>query len=89
MDPATEENSEFEAGPALFGPALGKDIASVFAELFILPDQEGYGVGTGCEPLTDIDLEGRIVMVVRGGCLFVQKVREFRVERMWVEMVKG
>ena len=74
----------FTVGPALFGPDLGTDIADVSGELYILPGeaQEGGGateVGKGCGEFSETDADqskGKIVLIARGGCLFIDKVYE-------------
>ena len=78
VDSVHEFNAVFEAGPALFGPALGIDIASVTGELHVLSGSSGSRIGTGCNVFADEDAKrsgDKIVMMERGGCLFIQKVR--------------
>jgi len=74
-----KEMSEFEVGPALFGPNLGTDVANVTGELYVLPGRtEGDLMGNGCQAFSEEHAAksvGKVVMVIRGGCLFVQKVR--------------
>ena len=77
LDPKIEE--EFEVGPALFGPNLGTDIAGLSGELYVLPGVEGSGnMGDGCQMFSEENAgqsHDKIVMMARGGCLFVNKVR--------------
>ena len=58
-------------GPALFGPDLGENEFQVAAELAQVSPQDGCVLFPGDEPF-----KGRIVLMMRGGCLFVQKVRQ-------------
>jgi len=78
VDTVPEVSAVFEAGPALFGPTLGSDIAGVTAELHMLSGSSGLRMGTGCDVFSEEDSmrsANKVVMLVRGGCLFVQKVR--------------
>eukprot|EP00731_Ephydatia_muelleri_P023845 Em0016g116a len=68
LSPVMEKN-EFIVGPAMFGPRLGGGsefhISGTLAEP--LPQ-------TGCDLFTE-DITGKIALLVRGGCLFIHKVR--------------
>lgn len=71
------DKAEFEVGPALFGPDLGVDISDLSGELYLMPG-EGDKVGDGCQAISDevaVQCQDKVVMVARGGCLFIQKVR--------------
>lgn len=81
LQPASEITSEFRVGPALFGPDLGEGIADLSGELHVIAGQEGVvtEIGDGCKVFSEEDTVqslDRVVMMARGGCLFVQKVRE-------------
>ena len=79
VNPIPEDQPTFEAGPALFGPSLGKDIADITGELHVLSGMDGSGMGTGCDMFSEEELvnsEEKIVMMARGGCLFIQKVND-------------
>ncbi|CAI8022850.1 ER degradation-enhancing alpha-mannosidase-like protein 3 [Geodia barretti] len=67
------EDDKIAVGPALFGPDLGGDKDyQVAAGLVILEESS-----KACSTLPgDLGLSGKIVLIPRGGCLFVQKVRE-------------
>ena len=69
--------SVFEVGPAIFGPDLGVDISDLSGELFVLPGEQETEVGDGCQVVSE-ELHAqclkKVVMVSRGGCLFIQKV---------------
>lgn len=64
------DGDEILVGPALFGPDLGENEFQVAAELAQVSPQDGCVLFPGDEPF-----KGRIVLMMRGGCLFVQKVR--------------
>lgn len=78
----------FEVGPALFGPDLGNDIADLSGELHVLAapggdnrTMEGGTMGDGCQVFSEEEMEqsaNKIVMVTRGGCLFIQKVNTWK-----------
>lgn len=64
-------DTDFEVGPALFGPDLGENEFQVSAELVEPKPLDG------CSAYSDEEgqeLKGKIFLIVRGGCLFVQKV---------------
>ncbi len=79
--------TEFKVGPALFGPDIGSTISDLSGDLYVLPGEgEGGGegeeggawIGNGCQIVPKEEAEQcveKIVMVSRGGCLFIQKVR--------------
>ena len=72
-----EVDTDIEVGPALFGPDLGDNEFQVSAEL-VEPKQLN-----GCSAYSDEEgeeLKGKIFLVTRGGCLFVQKVRRGELE---------
>lgn len=73
-----EGKALFEVGPALFGPVLGVDMIHVSAELDVKVGKEGSVMSDGCQVFSEEEAaqsKGKVVMVMRGGCLFVQKVR--------------
>ena len=75
--PTPPKGKAFEVGPALFGPVLGVDMMHVTAELDVKFDKDGSGMGNGCQVFSEEEAaqsKGKVVMVMRGGCLFVQKV---------------
>lgn len=77
--PNNPDDGEFTVGPALFGPDLGAEISAVSGELYVLPGEEGGTalMGNGCEVFSEQDAEQsreKVVMMTRGGCLFIQKV---------------
>ena len=70
-----EVDSDFEVGPALFGPDIGENEFQVSAELVEPKPDDGcstYYVDDNDSD--DNDLTGKIFLVTRGNCLFVQKV---------------
>ena len=74
-----EGKNSFATGPALFGPILGVDMVHVSAELEVVWLKDESLVGDGCQIYDEekmAQVEGKVVMVMRGGCLFVQKVRK-------------
>lgn len=70
-----KDKADFEVGPALFGPDLGASISDLSGELYVLP---GVGeVGDGCQVFSEKAValsRDKVVMMARGGCLFIQKV---------------
>ena len=66
-----EVDADFEVGPALFGPDLGENEFQVSAELVEPKPLDG------CSAYSDEEteeLKGKIFLITRGSCLFVQKV---------------
>ena len=64
-------DTDFEVGPALFGPDIGENEFQVSAELVEPKPLDG------CSAYSDEEreeLKGKIFLIVRGGCLFIQKV---------------
>ncbi len=67
---------EFTVGPAMFGPELGAKDFQVGAGLVEMSLVEGQ-LDNGCSeysPEQAEDIKGNIILVNRGGCLFVHKV---------------
>ncbi len=65
----------YRVGEAAFGPPLGQ--AAVAADLMPVAEQSA-GAGEGCEVFNATNaaaVNGRIALIARGGCTFVQKVR--------------
>ena len=71
-----EVDSDFEVGPALFGPDLGENEFQVSAELVELEPYNGCSAYFSDDADNNMgeDLKGKIFLITRGGCLFVQKV---------------
>ena len=67
-----EDEREFIVGPALFGPDLGDKEFQVGAVLVEVEPLDGCLIYP--EETAD-KMKGKIVLMKRGGCLFVQKVR--------------
>ena len=69
---------EFQVGPAMFGPNLGENQFQVSAQLVeVDPQSPGLEYDDGCSGYSDElanDFKGKILLVNRGGCLFVAKV---------------
>ena len=66
-----EVDADFEVGPALFGPNLGENEFQVSAEL--VEPEPFNGCSTYSDELEEM-IKGKIFLVTRGGCLFIQKV---------------
>ena len=76
-----EVDSDFEVGPALFGPDIGENEFQVSAELVEPKPYNGCSAFSGDDGGDDDDyagkdLKGKIFLITRGGCLFVQKVSQ-------------
>jgi hypothetical protein len=74
-----EVDSDFEVGPALFGPDIGENEFQVSAELVEAKPYDGcsaFSGDDGDEYSNAEDLKGKIFLITRGGCLFVQKVSQ-------------
>ena len=76
-----EVDSDFEVGPALFGPDIGENEFQVSAELVEPKPYDGCSAFSGNDggdndDYTGKDLKGKIFLITRGGCLFVQKVSQ-------------
>ena len=73
-----EVENEFEVGPALFGPDIGKNEFQVSAELVEPKPYNGCSAysSDGDSSEAGEDLKGKIFLITRGGCLFVQKVSQ-------------
>ena len=73
-----EVDSDFEVGPALFGPNIGENEFQVSAELVEPKPYNGCSAFSSDDGDNDDsageDLKGKIFLITRGGCLFVQKV---------------
>ena len=70
---------EFQVGPAMFGPNLGENQFQVSAQLLeVEPGSPDLEYDNGCSGYSDelaSDIKGKILLVNRGGCLFVAKVQ--------------
>ena len=67
---------EFTVGPAMFGPELGVGEFQVGGELVEMKPIGGV-LDNGCseyDPQEARDIMGKILLINRGGCLFVLKV---------------
>ena len=73
-----EVDSDFEVGPALFGPDIGENEFQVSAELVEPKPYNGCSAFSGDDgdDYAGEDLKGKIFLITRGGCLFVQKVSQ-------------
>ena len=70
-------DSDFEVGPALFGPDLGENEFQVSAELVEPKPYNGCSAySSDGDDNVGEDLKGKIFLTTRGGCLFVQKVSQ-------------
>lgn len=70
LSPVLEKN-EFVVGPAMFGPHLGGNNEFHISAALTEPEPQN-----GCNQFSNgADITGKIVLLTRGGCLFVQKVR--------------
>ena len=70
-------NDTFSSRPAAFGPAFDNIVEGELVK--------AWGDGLACDPPTEEDIEewdGRVVLVRRGECSFVEKVR-------WVQRMGG
>lgn len=61
--------AKMEGGPASFGPNLDGMYRIYDGELVVSLDLDG------CSPVPQNEYSGRVVLVRRGGCMFIEKVR--------------
>lgn len=66
--PSGLEHLEAEGGPALFGPSLDELDTTFYGSLVRVEPE------TGCIPVAADAYRGKIAVVRRGGCMFVEKV---------------
>lgn len=66
------EQKTFIAGPAMFGPQLGGETRYQISGELVVPKSPV----DGCSPFDDVEIiRGKIFLILRGGCMFVDKVR--------------
>lgn len=71
--PSTKVHMVLQAGPAQFGKDLGKPANEVSASLVLLDPLRGCG-----ELRNGHELRGKIVIMERGECMFVEKARKIQ-----------
>ncbi|KAL3218637.1 hypothetical protein MRX96_031448 [Rhipicephalus microplus] len=71
--PSTKTHMVLQAGPAQFGKDLGKPANEVRAPLVLLDPLRGCG-----ELRNSHDIKGKIVIMERGECMFVEKARKIQ-----------
>ena len=69
--PSTLEGDYFSSGTAGFGPGI--PLEGITADLAVATDGVNPDVNDGCESV-NVDLTGKIAILMRGNCTFVDKV---------------